>query len=360
MLKLVFFLLLAGVCDGVVGQNRFLLNEIYDWANMEDAKNYVDRAKKAGFNVLMPVVWHGRGGSWNSKVTDGLPDDPWYAKKISNSKVHDSEAFQYFLDYAHSQGLKVHPYFTVSHNPYGIMKEYSPEGTPESAFNMHEESFRSHFLNLVEEFLEKYEVDGIGLDYIRTKGICKTPSCISNYKKMTGRSLVLDSYIYLHHQEARSAIQLWNTDAVTAFVQGVKVLLDKYQENAELNVMSHASMEILRDQGADSVLWANKGLIDRIFHMEYAELSKIRHSLLNKAFEQIEDDSKIVLMMANYTKSKEGPIPRQVHKVEEVINFARCASGRDGDYALYAYEYFDEDQLDFFESTNAVDFGCQD
>jgi uncharacterized lipoprotein YddW (UPF0748 family) len=53
-------------------ESRAIFDESLSWITEVAAHNVCQRIKRAGFNVLMPNVWHGRGTAWPSSLAQWI------------------------------------------------------------------------------------------------------------------------------------------------------------------------------------------------------------------------------------------------------------------------------------------------
>lgn len=337
--------------------DRYLLDEVFSWVTKEGADELIETAKRAKFNVIVPIVWHGRGVSWLDEEASVF-EPAWV--NANNEAGYD--AFGYLLTAAKKNNLKVHPWFTVSLRVIDIYSQFYDEGTPAKAFDIHNIQFREFMIGLILRFAKKYQVDGVGLDFVRSMGECTSLNCINNYKDRFGRDLLRDQKMMMLDSNARNTIQMWNGHAIDEIIYSVRAGLKKIDDSMLLNVMSHAGMEILKDQGANSIKWANDDAVDKILHIEYAKPGKFRDVLINTALTNLEDKSKFVLMVGNYDKSKEGPVSRDEQYVGELIKLSLCVDNESDDAALYQYIYLNSFQVEAI-SNSFLDYdkhGCNE
>jgi uncharacterized lipoprotein YddW (UPF0748 family) len=330
----------AALAEGL--ESRAILDETFSWLTREEADEMLGRLQKSGFNVLIPVVWHGRGAAWPSRLA---PPEPQWEKK---GRREQDDPLRYLIEKAHQMGIEVHPWFTVSLRLREFLPEFYDEGTPAKAFNIHLPGFRRYIVDLMLEVARNYDVDGIHMDYIRSMGVCMSAFCVEDYRKRRQRDLVSDA----KEKEGSAgwlSIAQWNAGAVEDIVQSLSREVKLLKPGLLVSVSSHAGLSILQYQGTDSVRWANMDWIDVIYHMEYADPGRIRWQLLKKALEDLKDPSKLVLMIGNYDKSplmKDRVSPRDAETVAGLIETSR-RYGREGNgVALYEYPYLSDSQIE--------------
>ncbi len=180
----------------------------YDWTQLgaparpEALVNVAERARSAGFNVLLFQV----RGTADAYYTPGL--EPWAARLTGTvtETLGTSPGFdplQTLIDAAHARGLQVHAYvnvYPVWPCGYGAPpKETTPThpfwsfsyATTWSAWRVHDSSgrpmnlqtcsaylwatpawsgVRQHVVNVVDDLVRRYDLDGVHLDLVRYPG----------------------------------------------------------------------------------------------------------------------------------------------------------------------------------------------
>jgi uncharacterized lipoprotein YddW (UPF0748 family) len=336
----------AGAASAEGLESRAILDETFSWLTPEEADQTLSRLQSSGFNVFIPVVWHGRGAAWPSRLA---PPEPQWEKK--GNREH-GDPLRYLTAKAHQMGIEVHPWFTVSLRLRDFLPEFYDEGTPLKAFNVHVPGFRRYMMDLMLEVARNYDVDGIHMDYIRSMGVCVSAFCVEDYRKKTRRELLSD----VKEKEGSAgwrSIAEWNAGAVEDIVQTFGKEAKALKPDLLVSVSSHAGLSILLYQGTDSIRWANMGWIDVIYHMEYAEPGRIRWQLLKKALDDLKDPSKLVLMIGNYDKSpfmKDRVSPRDADTVAGLIETSRRYGQEGNGVALYEYPYLSDSQIEKLRS----------
>lgn len=329
---------------GAGRESRAIMDEDFLWLTPRQADETLKRIKEAGFNVFIPCVWHGRGVTWPSEVVSYK--EPRWAK-VWKPNV---DPLAYLIKKAHAMGIEVHPWFTVTLKQRDFYSSFAPPGMPAKTFNIHDARFRDLMESIVLEVATRYDIDGVNLDYIRSMGVCKTGSCKADYQKFSaGRDLDIDSITHRVDDDARERITRWNRRSVEAFVASLGKKLRAQKPGIVFSVDTQPGLKELEFQGADSIAWANKGLIDVIFHMEYVPYPKLRRGMIRKAQEALQDPDKLVIMVGNYEKDprdKTAVWPRDARQVAELLDFSRRAGSRTNGVALYEYAYLSDSQID--------------
>ena len=174
------------VIDGEnLKQIRLIADENKDWLTVTGAEKVINDIASAGFNLYMPCVWHGSGTRYPSQlsVADWVNFD-------------QGDPLERIIELAHQKGIEVHPWFVISARNRDFFSEYY-DGSPEGAFNVHRPEFREFITNFILEVVQKYDVDGINLDYIRSMGVCTSSYGVEDYKNKFNRDLLVDKDIYL-------------------------------------------------------------------------------------------------------------------------------------------------------------------
>ena len=246
-------------------ESRAIFDESLSWVTEHSAHSLCQRIKQAGFNVLMPCVWHGRGTCWSSSLA------PWDNYKLEEMARWSSsfDPFGKLLDIAAQYQIEVHPWFNVMQRQREFLPQFYGPGTPDAGFDVHRPEFRTFITDLMIECVSRYPVQGINLDYIRSISICQTSACAQQYRSLTDRNLMMDRLSYGASAEAREAIADWNEQAVGNIVRRVSGHVRKNQPNLLISICGHPGHPNLYIQGQKSIKWADDGLIDVIYDMRY-------------------------------------------------------------------------------------------
>jgi uncharacterized lipoprotein YddW (UPF0748 family) len=326
-------------------ERRVIFDEDFDWLTPESADVVLARVKRAGFNVFVPAVWHGRGVTWPSALA---PKEPAWEKY---PHVHDP--LGYLIKRAHELDIEVHPWFTVVLRQRDFFTNYFDEGTHEQAFNVHLPAFRAYIGQLIAEVVKKYDVDGVNLDYIRAIGMCVSDFCQRDYKAKYKRELESDIGAIEISESARQAIIDWNGTAVADIVRNVSSMVRKMKPRAIVSVDSHAGSEGWLLQGANSIDWANKGWIDILYHMDYAKLSSVNRTAIQSALARMLAPQKFVLLVGNYEASPSDDSkvwPRAALEVRQLIEYAQRVNALSRNIALYEYRFMTDEQIELLSS----------
>jgi uncharacterized lipoprotein YddW (UPF0748 family) len=324
--------------DGPMEQeSRAILDEGLNWVTKEKAETVCARIARAGFNVFIPCVWHGRGTIWPSKLA------PW---ESHNVRAQGFDPLGNLLQTAERYHIEVHPWFTVSLRQREFFQEFYDSGTPAHRFDVHLESFRDFISSLIFEVASTYPVHGINLDFVSAGGICSSLRCVEDYRQKTGRNLLLDSQLRRGVPVFdMTELIAWQAAAVTDIVKRVSVSCRRAKPNIVISVSGEPAHPILRIEGYDAVKWADEGLIDVIDNTQYVP---------NPDFAAIKDiQSKLkrpqamVLVCGNYEEAtSNNPVrARDAGLVVELLRQAQAIDKGNG-VGLYLYSMFNDAQID--------------
>lgn len=314
-------------------ETRVMLDEDFLWLTPVSADRLLERIKAAGFNVFMPCVWHGRGVTWPSKLA---PKEP---KWVMVSSISNKDPFGHLVKKAHQMGIEVHPWFTIALRQRDFFSSFYDNGTPEKSFNIHIPGFRKYITDLVIEVVKRYDVDGINLDYVRSLGFCRSNYCIDDYRAKYGRNLLEDLAFIRLSNDARSALIDWNSKAVGDIVENISREVKRIKPNIIISVDSLAGDKAWREQGADSVQWANRDWVDVVFHMHYQD--GIDTSRFVHIADSFKDPDKFLFLLGNYYKGGS----RDATQLLELISNARNFRPNGNGIALYEVRFLNDAQI---------------
>jgi len=315
---------------------RALFDEDFFWMTPEGADKYVMSAKKAGFNVLVPCIWHGNGATW---ISDIAP----YGKKWTKGFVHDTDPLKYLINKAHQEGLQVHVWFTVMLRTDDIFGTEYDESMPKM-FNIHDNKFGDYISEIIQDVVKRYDVDGVNLDYIRSKEICESLYCQSNYKMKTKHDLKRDLHARHLSKNAKVRVVKWQTEAVTNIVRKISNKVKEVSPTVVISVDTLVNDDKWQGLGAYSSAWLNEGIIDYIFHMDYQDSLFIRH--INKAKKVLDKPERMLILVANYDfDSNKVPQIRPVENVRKVMLEAKSNWPKAKGIGLYEYRFINDQQV---------------
>ena len=151
----------------------------------------------------------------------------------------------------------------------GVEGRYLSPGVPE---------VRGYLLEVFEEILQRYDVDGIHLDYVRYPNIHYDYNLISRAEfsrryhfdplnlvaTNTKRTVPVDL------AQGRKVWEKWRTDQVTLLVEGVHRLIARVKPRVKLSAAVKPDVEVAyRQHGQDWIRWINQQMVDFVVPMFY-------------------------------------------------------------------------------------------
>jgi hypothetical protein len=323
-------------------ETRALFDESWQWARSpRDVSSLVDTARRAGFNVIVPCVWHGRGAAW--------PATRGHVQTELARTLGTFDPLHLLIERAHAAGIEVHPWLTVVRREDAQHPEFFDEGTPAGAYDIHRAEFRAFAAGLIQELAERYDIDGVNLDYIRAMGICQSDSCALAYARATGRNLGADVAASSVVGPARSAIEQWQDDTMRALVADIRARLGAARPAARLSVSGHPvpSGQLRALEGRAEVDWQRRGLIDAIFTMEYGSVP--RHETIAAVANELDAPERVVWLFANFDTLDGIAVARSPGSLVEYIRYARARVPASG-VAVYLRAMLSNAQIDALAS----------
>jgi len=318
-------------------ESRIIFDEGLNWVTSVSAERLCSRIARAGFNVLSPCVWHGRGTIWPSKLA------PWDSHNI---RAQGGDPLGNLIQTAERYGIEVHPWFTLSLRQRDFFPEFYDSTTPAQRFDVHLRSFREFISSLVFEVAATYPVHGINLDFVSVGGICLSPRCVEDYRRQTGRDLMMDSQIRRGVPVFdMTQLMAWQAAVVTDLVKRISVSCRRAKPNIVISLSGDPAHPILKMEGHDSARWADDGLIDVLYNMHYepnpdfAAIATIQSAMKRQ--------EAMVVGIGNYEEATaSSPVrSREPGKLANLIRAARAAQRGNG-VSVYLYSMLNDAQID--------------
>lgn len=260
----------------IITEDVALFDESLEWATSKSATmKILQEVQRMGIKVFVPCVWHGRGTYYPSKIAS-------IERRLRDRISAGEDPLEYLIARAHEKGIEVHVWFTVMKREDNQRPEYYDAGTPKGAYDLHSSAFRHFITSLVVEAAQRYDIDGINLDYVRSMGLCSSSVCKETYLAQTGHDLTVD-LLRRFVPAVRDRIGTWNRKAIDEILIGIR---SGIKARTHVSVDAHPLERITEEQGQFPIRWANKGLVDRIYDMrydqrlDYDEIAAIRAQLL--------------------------------------------------------------------------------
>ncbi len=309
---------------------RAIFDEGVGWTTEEGARSTIERISKAGFNVYVPCVWHGGGTRYPSHLAP--------AEEGLNFEGEDPLAR--LIQLAHANGIFVHPWITVTLRQKDFYPQFHGEGSPPNAFDVQRPQFRNFIVDLISDIVERYDVDGVNLDYIRTMGTCSCDYCRDEYRRRFGRDLNADLQSGDQGGALESHLQQWVDAAVEEIVRNVSIKCKALKPALQLSVDGHPTVFANRE-GRNEIKWANDGLIDIIFNIDYGRLPNFNnHRLMRR---QLENPSKLLMLLSNCQNVNGVVVPK--HAVIFANNVKDVRKRWKDGFGAYLYSMLSDEQL---------------
>lgn len=233
-------------------------HHVRDFGREDEIEKHAERVARAGFDILIPCVKNPPGAV--DFLTDLADVDPEYP---------DWDPLKLLIEACRERGVKVHPWFCVF--PEGersrLLREH-PEfaaelgGTRRWACACREE-VQDYVFELYKGLALRYRPAGLHLDYIRTGGVCRCAFC----REEMARQGVDIEKVQRKDPDFEKWTD-WRVSKITGFVRRTAELTAA--EGMELSAAVFAGYpDCIAGQGQDWVEWAEEGLVDFLFPMNY-------------------------------------------------------------------------------------------
>lgn len=321
------------------GKRAILDGDIPLWVTKEYVDDALARIKEAGFNVYMPTVWQGRGAAWPSSHA------PWDSKLADRSKAN-FDPLRYLIKKAHELGIEVHPWFTLVLRQGDIFPELALVDRPQKAFDIHNPRFRELMVNLIQEVVMHYDVDGINLDYVRAVDICTSDKCQEEYNNLYNRNLKADALLFKVVPGKVPSLIEYQETAVTGLLREISQSIRSKKPHLLISAdvfVGHAPLS----QGQNSVSWVNNGLVDVIFRMDYSR--RINVASMDATRGELSNPERQSLLISNMSNPDE-MVAGQKHFARDGAWLANTISmvlerWPETGIAVYFYKYLTDEQI---------------
>jgi len=349
--------------NGVIRESRILLNETGSYSTKENAEELVNKAKNAGFNIIMTCVFMGDGSRYHTNFKYNNTYLPMIDKY--DHYIDGKDPLQYLIDYAHSKGIDVHAWFGInycaSYKGTGIEAFYRSNNWLDDNYttadggvnyiNIHRPNFGDYISNMILDFAKKYNIDGITLDYIRARCFFADSYSINDYQAKYSRSLTDDL-----QNRAYSYISDWNYNAVTSIVSKVHDKIKNYDQDIILSICgatplnTEINTEDYAMEGRDGKRWINADLIDFTLAMDYER--RPNYNRYKKWLSEFTTDyaGRAGLIIGDYDMINNQIAVRDAGYTAILLSFAQRVK-TSGIVACYDYEDLSVDQ------SNAMRYG---
>ncbi|ALA61147.1 family 10 glycosylhydrolase [Nitrospira moscoviensis] len=327
--------------DGPVErESRAILDEGLNWVTKQSAERVCSRIARAGFNVFIPCVWHGRGTIWPSKLA------PWDSHNV---RAQGFDPLGNLLQTAGRYGIEVYPWFTVSLRQREFFQDFYDSGTPAQRFDVHLQSFREFMSSLIFEVAAAYPVHGINLDFVSAGGISDSPRWVEDYRRKTGRNLLLDRQVRRIPGWDMKELIAWQAAAVTDLVRRVSLSCRRAKPDIVVSMSGDPVHPLLRLEGHDSAKWADDGLIDVLYNMHYEPAPDF--AAMKTIQSAMKRPEAMVVGVGNYEEATAtSPVrSREPERVADLIRDARTLQQGNG-VCVYLYSMLNDAQIDVLQT----------
>lgn len=290
-------------------ESRAIFDEGLNWMNPKSAHSLCRRIKRAGFNVFMPCVWHGRGTVWPSDLA------PWDSNNI-HTPNYDPVAT--LVDIAREYEIEIHPWITVGLRQRNFLPEYIDSPNSES-FDWHNPAFRNFAVSLIMEVVSRYDIQGVNLDFVRFAS------------PRPGREV---------EQEA----------VVGDVIRRVSSQIRAVKPELVISVCAAPWHKTIGQFGQNAPKWADEGIIDVIYSMQYEYNPDFE--VVRQVQSRMKNPQALVMLVGNYDQSKltRVVLPRDANRVCDLLAESRKLSLRNG-VGLYLYSMLSDEQIDLLQRT---------
>ena len=233
----------------------------------EGIERFVQRYADAGFDLLVPCV----------KQVDGVVD---YHSRIATVRPAFAEwdPLATMADLARQAGIGLHAWFCVCPDgargnllkPHPEYVARTPTGKRAKCHGgfftcLARPQVRDYHYRLMAEVVDRYDVDGIHLDYIRTgEDACYCEVCLAAYRKLTGKAFEKS----VHPHSLPLQWTRWRIGNVTKLV--ARLARKCHQAHKQLSAAVYPDYPAtLASQSQDFVGWARAGHLDLVIPMNY-------------------------------------------------------------------------------------------
>ncbi|MDP6438026.1 MAG: family 10 glycosylhydrolase [Candidatus Brocadiia bacterium] len=239
-------------------------HRITDFGEQEDIARHADRLAAGGFDLVIPCVKNPPGGV-----------DFFTNLAHVNEEYPDWDPLRVLIEECRQRGLKVHPWFCVflEGDRSRLLRE-RPEYTARNTESIRwgctcRPEVQDNVFALYEDLAQRYDPDGLHLDYIRTGGPCRCEFCKAQMREQGVDIEAVEPAEPAHEQWTQ-----WRVSRLAAFVRRMHELTAG--RGIELSAAVFADYpDCIVQQAQDWVLWAEEGIVDYLFPMTYTPSARV-------------------------------------------------------------------------------------
>lgn len=258
----------------------------WDYRSAEDVKRVVASSADLGFNLLLFQVRGNGTAFYRSSL------EPWADELTGMDPGYDPLAVA--CAEAHRRGVELHAWINVMPawrgkapptNPQQLYLRrpewcwYDQHGARQRLSDFYVSlnpclpEVRSYLVGVCREIVDRYDVDGLHLDYIRFPNeppatpagsgldYPRDPRTMTLFRTETGR----------RPDSSPAAWDAWRTECVTRLVRAIREMIDEEKASVMLSAAVGAAPDRALRHFQDGMGWAREGLIDAVFPMNYTD-----------------------------------------------------------------------------------------
>ena len=180
-------------------------------------------------------------------------------------------------------------------------------------------------------------------------GFCRSKRCQDDYFRKYGRVLEDDIWEFETKKNFVAELQQWNDQAVESIVEEFAIEVKKIKPNICISVdgSPKLSFELPNMQGRNELMWAQKGLIDIIFNMDYREYPDLDR--LEFIRRELKGRTELIPLLSNYSDTFEHPgkkmvVPSDPERTAKLIRLALLRNQRG--IGVYLYSQLNDKQVE--------------
>lgn len=312
----------------------------FHYRTPQEIANLMDSCRALGFNT---VLWQVRG-----QGTVAYPSrfEPW--SEVYQHQDPGFDPLAIAVAEAHSRGLRIEAWINVMPG----WKGPRPPPSPTQLWNAHPDWFlidaqgerqplgefyvivnpalpdvRRHIVNVAEEIVAKYKVDGLHLDYVRyawdtdpaaRKRYMRDPRTLEIYRRETGLTPDADERKW----------DDWRANQITRLVREIRLMMDRRRPQATLSAAVWRNPRMgLSSYLQNAAAWLRAGLLDVAYPMAYT-----------KSLQQFESDITLYHQAAPGKRVAPGIGAYLLQEPQLLAEQLRACQAWGGDFAIYSVE----------------------
>jgi uncharacterized lipoprotein YddW (UPF0748 family) len=326
----------------------------FDYTTADEVTRIVEDCADAGFNVLLFQVRGNGTAFYDSHL------EPWADELGGGDPGFDPLALA--IDEAHARGVELHAYVNVM--PAWCGPE--PPTNPEQLYNKHPYWFwydaegrrqplvhevgdqrrawyvsvnpclpevREYLVDVFEDLVSRYDVDGLHLDYIRFPNEPVVPDeQIPDYPRDERTLALYWEATGLTPDEDPEAWIQWRTDCVTQLVGQIHNMVRQTRPRAVISAAVGSVRELALHHFQDARQWMEDGIIDVAFLMDYTDSPEEFAGRIDPWLE-VESEA-VVVPGLWFGRHRDKSVEEATTAVKEQIEIA---VEKTGDFCIFAY-----------------------